>query len=108
MSELQVDAAADSNCTSENAAIRQLLSTLHDAHELSPYLLDRAQVFGTLASRAIGSDYKTLNAIVTRHEALIRKRWLKKVPAQRRIVLLDAWRGMPEQHRPDDWYRMKE
>lgn len=71
-------------------------------------MLDRAQIFATLASRAICDDYATLHAIVTRHEALIRKRWLKKTPAQRRIVLLDAWYGMPEEHRPDDWYRMKE
>lgn len=86
------------HCRGENAAITQLLMKLHDAHEVSPHLLDRAQIFATMASQAICSDYKTLHAIVTRHEAFIRKRWLKKTPAQRRIILLDAWRDMPEEH----------
>jgi hypothetical protein len=49
----------------------------------------------------ICKDYKTLNATIVRHEALMRKRWLKKSAYQRRAVLLEAWPGMVESHRPD-------
>ena len=46
-------------------------------------------------------DVEILNRIVTRHEAVIRKRWLKKGKAQRRDVLLAAWPDMHIAHRPD-------
>lgn len=51
--------------------------------------------------KSICEDYGTLSNILMRHEALIRKRWLKKTTAQRREVLLEAWPNMPEEHRPD-------
>jgi hypothetical protein len=55
----------------------------------------------SLLGNSICEDYITLNAIIIRHEALIRKRWLKKSTSQRRAVLLETWPDMTESHRPD-------
>jgi hypothetical protein len=58
-------------------------------------------IHASLLGDNIGKDYRTLNAIIVRHEALIRKRWLKKSARQRRDVLLQIWPDMTESHRPD-------
>jgi len=42
-----------------------------------------------------------LNTLLKRHEELVRKRWLKKTFAQRKIILSEAWPGIPATHRPD-------
>ncbi|KAJ5736304.1 uncharacterized protein N7483_001429 [Penicillium malachiteum] len=49
----------------------------------------------------IFTRYETLNTILQRHEATIRKRWLKKTHKQRLKILLHAWPDMPTMHRPD-------
>ncbi|KAF9577087.1 hypothetical protein BGW38_007927, partial [Lunasporangiospora selenospora] len=49
----------------------------------------------------IFEDWDLLNHIIQRHEATIRKRWLKKSRDQRRNTLLHAWPKMPKMHRPD-------
>lgn len=36
-----------------------------------------------------------------RREEVIRKRWMNKRKEQRKKILLAAWPGMPERHRPD-------
>ncbi|KAJ5728298.1 hypothetical protein N7493_004628 [Penicillium malachiteum] len=52
-------------------------------------------------SENIFTRYETLNMILQRHEATIRKRWLKKTQKQRLKILLHAWPNMPTMHRPD-------
>lgn len=52
-------------------------------------------------SRSIYNSYYSLKAILKRHEATIRKRWLKKRRPQRLKILLNAWPNMPTVHRPD-------
>lgn len=42
-----------------------------------------------------------LNAMLKRHEDVIRRRWAKKSNKQRTAILLNAWPGMAETHRPD-------
>ncbi|KAF2143937.1 uncharacterized protein K452DRAFT_285979 [Aplosporella prunicola CBS 121167] len=49
----------------------------------------------------IYEHWSPLNQILQRHEATIRKRWLKKTREQRRKILLTAWPSMPPMHRPD-------
>ena len=46
-------------------------------------------------------DYNALNGILVRFEDVIRKRWVKKTPDQRKKVLLTAWPIMSTTHRPD-------
>ena len=43
----------------------------------------------------------TLRQILTRREAVIRRRWVKKSKEQRKKILLTAWPNMPTRHRPD-------
>jgi hypothetical protein len=54
----------------------------------------------TSRSAKVYNSYKTLHAILQRHEATIRKRWLKKTRPQRLKILLNAWPNMPTMHRP--------
>lgn len=49
----------------------------------------------------IFSAWTMLTIILTRHEAVLRKRWMKKDKKQRKAILLAAWPNMPERHRPD-------
>ena len=59
---------------------------------------------------SIRADYLILNAILTRHEGVIRKRWAKKTRTQRKAILESSWHTqMPHQHRPDlrDYYRVE-
>lgn len=51
--------------------------------------------------RRILRSYRVLREIVARHEATMQKRWAKKTRQQRLKLLLDAWPGMPVDHRPD-------
>ncbi|EME89540.1 uncharacterized protein MYCFIDRAFT_86406 [Pseudocercospora fijiensis CIRAD86] len=50
---------------------------------------------------SIFKDWTQLNAIIKRFEATIQKRWMKKSVKQRREILLKAWPGMSQTHRPD-------
>ncbi|KAJ5912994.1 hypothetical protein N7504_001877 [Penicillium tannophilum] len=52
-------------------------------------------------SENIFTSYETLHEILKRHEASIRKRWVKRTRPQRLKILLSAWPNMPETHRPD-------
>jgi hypothetical protein len=45
--------------------------------------------------------FATLQNVVTRHESVIRKRWIKKTVAERQNILLTAWQVMPKDHHPD-------
>jgi hypothetical protein len=62
-----------------------------------------AQVEAEAKTRAtkILSNYDTLGQILHRHEATIRKRWLKKTVKQKKAILLAAWSNMAPSHRPD-------
>ncbi|KAJ5038242.1 uncharacterized protein L3040_007109 [Drepanopeziza brunnea f. sp. 'multigermtubi'] len=50
---------------------------------------------------SIWSNYDLLGQILDRHEATIRKRWLKKTKKQQKSILLAAWPEMAPFHRPD-------
>ncbi|KLJ11943.1 hypothetical protein EMPG_12908 [Blastomyces silverae] len=52
-------------------------------------------------STAILTSWITLRKILDRHEAVLRKRWLKKSREQRRRILVSAFRDIPSTHRPD-------
>ncbi|KAH0565252.1 hypothetical protein GP486_001349 [Trichoglossum hirsutum] len=47
------------------------------------------------------NNWKFLNTIIVRHEAIIQKRWLKKTKEQRKKILLAAWPNVSLSHRPD-------
>jgi hypothetical protein len=81
-------------------SLQDLLSKLHRNDLISPSMVTTIAQHASKLGRNICRDYKTLNAIITRHESLIRKRWLKKSTAQRRAVLLEAWPQMAHSHRP--------
>jgi hypothetical protein len=40
--------------------------------------------------------FATLQNVVTRHESVIRKRWIKKTVAERQNILVTAWPVMPK------------
>jgi len=44
--------------------------------------------------------WHNLNSILDRFESVIRNRWLKKTPKQRKAILLTAWPGMSTSHYP--------
>ena len=53
------------------------------------------------SSTSIFGNLHLLRRILDRYEDLICARWLKKKGPQREKILLEAWPGMPLQHRPD-------
>ncbi|OJD16961.1 hypothetical protein AJ78_02895 [Emergomyces pasteurianus Ep9510] len=50
---------------------------------------------------SILASWSTLNTILNRHEAVLRKRWLKKTKEQRKKILTSAFPDIPSTHRPD-------
>ncbi|KAI1372116.1 hypothetical protein F4677DRAFT_463575 [Hypoxylon crocopeplum] len=52
-------------------------------------------------SSRIFDAYNLLREIITRHEAVIGKRWLKKTKQQKLKILLSAWPNMAAAHCPD-------
>jgi hypothetical protein len=55
----------------------------------------------TAYSKEIFNSWTTLRDILARREEVLRKRWMNKRKEQRQKILLAAWPGMPERHRPD-------
>jgi len=53
------------------------------------------------ACKPLIEDWHLLRSILERHEATIHKRWAKKTKQQRTKILLTAWPGMSQGHRPD-------
>ncbi|KAI0004829.1 hypothetical protein F4779DRAFT_61085 [Xylariaceae sp. FL0662B] len=49
-------------------------------------------------AKSIFSNWKWLNEVALRHEALIQRRWSKKSPNKRRKLLLDIWSSIPPHH----------
>jgi hypothetical protein len=47
------------------------------------------------------AQFNYLQAIVTRHEQIIRERWTKKTIYHRKGILLRDWDNVPARHRPD-------
>jgi hypothetical protein len=91
-----------------SVGLRYLLHELHDVKSPAPALVARVEQHATVASESICTNYATLNSVIGRHVALIKKRWLKKSPAARRELLLAAWPDMPEQHLSDSYLRAKQ
>jgi len=85
----------------DDVELDELLTKLHRNDPVSPSLVTTIAKHASSLGESICADYNTLNTILIRHEATIRKRWIKKSPAQRRDILLEAWPNMPEVHRPD-------
>ncbi|KAK7894202.1 hypothetical protein LTR67_005960 [Exophiala xenobiotica] len=52
-------------------------------------------------SKEIFNSWTNLRDVLARREEVIRKRWMNKRKEQRKQILLAAWPGMPERHRPD-------
>ncbi|KAK5459822.1 hypothetical protein LTS15_003951 [Exophiala xenobiotica] len=52
-------------------------------------------------SKEIFNSWTNLRNVLARREEVIRKRWMNKKKEQRKKILLAAWPGMPERHRPD-------
>ena len=61
----------------------------------------KAQNKASSLSKDLFAEWTTLEAILERHEAVIRRRWLKKSRDQRKRILLKAWPNMAAHHRPD-------
>jgi hypothetical protein len=80
----------------------QLTKELQNNCTITPRTIDAIEHYAALFSKDICDQYRKLNDIVTRHELLIRKRWTKKSPAQRREILLAAWSDMPREYCPED------
>ncbi|KAJ6281928.1 hypothetical protein J3E71DRAFT_362053 [Bipolaris maydis] len=79
----------------------ELLAKLHRNVFVTPSLVTAIAKHASSLGESICKDYNDLNKIIIRHEATIRKRWLKKTQVQRRDILLKAWPNMPQTHRPD-------
>ncbi|KAI0004853.1 hypothetical protein F4779DRAFT_621201 [Xylariaceae sp. FL0662B] len=58
-------------------------------------------------AKSIFGNWKWLNEVALRHEALIQRRWSKKSPNKRRKLLLDVWSSIPLHHRPDFYHLSK-
>jgi hypothetical protein len=52
-------------------------------------------------STKLFEHWTSLQNILNRFEAILRKRWMKKSQEQRKKILLDAWPNMSPLHRPD-------
>lgn len=63
--------------------------------------VDEVRREATERSSDVFEKWKRLHDLLLHHEAVIRKRWLKKTQEQRKRVLLSAWPGMATSHRPD-------
>jgi hypothetical protein len=85
----------------DKISLCELLLKLHRNDPVPPSLVTTIAKHAAILGESIINDYNTLKNIVLRHEALIRKRWLKKTTIQRRHILLAAWPNMSEMHRPD-------
>ncbi|KAF4841154.1 hypothetical protein CGCSCA4_v009706 [Colletotrichum siamense] len=76
---------------------------------MNPGSLPKADLIKPAEVRALAApmaeevlqQWDLLRKIVERHEATIQNRWIKKSKSKRRGVLLAAWPGMSEYHRPD-------
>jgi hypothetical protein len=77
------------------------------ANDMSLTTIDAIEYHAAALGHSICENFATLRDFVARHEALIRKRWIKKSPLQRREVLLAAWPDMQPNYRPNDqWCSM--
>ncbi|KAE8850694.1 hypothetical protein PTNB85_01110 [Pyrenophora teres f. teres] len=88
-------------------ALKLLLNEVHDAGPITPILMEKIKQHAALASQSIFDHYATLNGIVSCHEALIRRRWLRKSPSQRRDVLLGTWPEIVVEHNIDNYHQSK-
>ncbi|KAG4428513.1 hypothetical protein IFR05_016002 [Cadophora sp. M221] len=62
---------------------------------------EEARLEARTKATSILSNYHLLGQILDRHEAAIRKRWLKRTKKQQILILLQAWPNMAPSHRPD-------
>jgi hypothetical protein len=86
----------------EDAELGALMEELYRHNTFSTTTVDAIEHQAQVLSDRVCKRFTTLQNIVTRHESLIRKCWIKKTVAQRQDVLLKAWPGMPKDHLPDN------
>ena len=84
---------------------RDLLKWLGYSRDKLPHpqlpTVDEVRREATERSSDVFEKWKRLHDLLLHHEAVIRKRWLKKTQEQRKRVLLSAWPSMATSHRPD-------
>jgi hypothetical protein len=78
------------------------MKDLYSKEDFSESLIDRIGHHAKALGQRICSSFAALRDIIERHETLIRKRWIKRSPSQRREVLLAAWPIMPRDYQPDN------
>ncbi len=82
------------------------MQDLRDDDKITAEAVEDIGYHASLQGQNICDLYQKLNAIVLRHEQLIRTRWAKMTVAKRRTILLKSWPWpMPQEHRPDDRQR---
>lgn len=97
--------------------IEQLRSFLRDRRKLAQALgyanarciepEEAAREAHTRATNVLES-WHTLNRIVGRHAEALGDSWMNNSPALRKKILLQAWPGMVDMHRPDLWALRRE
>ncbi|KAJ8111837.1 hypothetical protein OPT61_g5657 [Boeremia exigua] len=88
--------------------VREILRELREDIPITPETVEKLRCHTANQGRNICRLYHKLNAILLRHEQLIRTRWTKKTVAQRRKILLKSWPWpIPQEHRPDDEFRYR-
>ena len=95
------DIPIQSEPSQSDISLRTLLEDFHENVEDVPFPVVAAFKASDALGKAVYSNWRSLNAIVVRHEAEIRKRWTKKTIEKRRKVLLSAWPNMTALHRFD-------
>lgn len=91
----------------QKMALHELTRLLHRNDMITPPVIDAIEHHAAALSQDICDDFKALNAIILRHEALIGFRWRKKTVSERQKLIINAWPNMPRHHRPDTMERFQ-
>jgi hypothetical protein len=77
------------------------MEELYRHNTYSADIVDAIEHQAQVLSDRVCLRFATPQNVVTRHESVIRKHWIKKNVAQRQNVLLTAWPAVPQDHLPD-------
>ncbi|KAF2108679.1 hypothetical protein BDV96DRAFT_652617 [Lophiotrema nucula] len=78
-----------------------LLQKIFDEPERDPFLIQQISKTAKPLAELVMRSYFLLRGVLERHEATIRKRWVKKTARERRRLLQSIWPDIPTKHRPD-------
>lgn len=70
------------------------MEELYSNESVSSTAVDQIEHHAAFLGHQICQKFEVLNCIVTRHESLLGKRWIKKSTLERRNLLLLAWPDM--------------